>query len=72
MAKDDKKDGPKVTKHTPAKPVKRVMYINGPVNMPADMITTEDAFKKMWKGNLRGYNLDKAWQEAKEFKSKLK
>lgn len=70
MAKGD--NGPKVTKQTPPKPEKKVIYSNGPVNMPASMIKDEESFKKMWKGKLGGYPLEKAWQEAKEFKAKLK
>lgn len=63
---------PAVKTKTPPKPETKVIYSNGPVNMPASMIKDEQSFKKMWKGKLGGKNLDKAWQEAKEFKAKLK
>ncbi len=70
MSKEDK--APKVEKKSPPKPETKVIYNNGPVNMPASMIKDEESFKKMWKGKLGGYPLEKAWQEAKEFKAKLK
>lgn len=71
----EKKPTTKTTKKaTSKKPVEKkeapFMYVAGEVNMPSSMITDEEAFKKIWKGNLKTEDLDEAWKKAKKWKEK--
>lgn len=62
---------PEVKEVTVAKPVPTVIYEDGIINMPAEMIT-KDLFYKIWNGKLKGRSIDEAWEKAKKFKAKLK
>lgn len=67
--KSTKKTAPKKSQSTEKKEMP-FMYEAGEIKMPSMMITDEEAFKKIWKGNLKTEDLDKAWQKAKKWRAK--
>ena len=54
-----------------AKPEPTIIYSDGIINMPVEMITREQFFK-IWTGKLKGRDINEAWEKAKKFKAKLK
>jgi hypothetical protein len=48
------------------------MFVDGLIQMPVSMITTKEAFLKLWKGkrNARDRNLEEVWKKAEAFKKK--
>lgn len=76
MSDKEKKPTTKTTKKaaSKSKPVEKkeapFMYEAGEVQMPSSMITDEETFKRIWKGNLKTEDLDEAWQKAKKWRAK--
>ncbi len=55
----------------PKTPVKGLIYSEGVVNIPVVMITTKDAFEKIYSKSFRKQELlDKAWEKAEAFRNK--
>lgn len=55
------------------KPVAPRMYRSecGTINMPTEMITTKEKFVKIWKGKVKGKDINILWQEAEKFKKQF-
>lgn len=50
------------------RPVLPNLYVDGIINMPSSMITTQEKFFKMWKGGTKGRDVGEAWEKAKAWK----
>lgn len=76
MAEEKKKSSSikRVVKKTTVskKPVPPLIYEDGEIQMPFVAITTKEAFFRIWKGNVKKTDLEKAWKKAERFKNRFK
>lgn len=67
--KTSKKPSEQISSQAPAK---REIYQDGQIVMPSDMITDKESFVKIWQGNLKGVDIEKAWEKAESWLKKRK
>lgn len=76
MEEEEKKDGAAgenkpaaaaTSKKAEPKQKKRI-HVDGPINMPIEMITTKEKFEKLWGRKLKGADITPYWERAQAFK----
>lgn len=71
MAKKKRTKESEIVDSKPKQPVKGLIHENGIVNIPLVMITTKEAFEKIYSKSFRSpKELDEAWSKAEKFKEK--